>query len=221
MWIVERLLALIAPHTCQSCGVEGVVLCQECAITLPSIPSRCYRCNRATNEFRTCATCRRSSRLYAVWPVTTYRAAKGVSHKLKYERAQAAAADVARAIARRATPAGAHFVITHAPTAPARVRERGYDQAALVAKALSQITGMPYVPLLVRSGNDRQVWQKRAGRREQMKEAFRAAQYPYPRSQHILLVDDVLTTGATCEAAALALCKAGAYRVSAVVFAVA
>jgi ComF family protein len=216
---IERLLALIAPHLCVSCGAEGALLCLDCAVNLMPVPSRCYRCGRVTDDFRTCPACRASSDLFAVRPVTVYEgAAKDVVHKLKFERARAAAIDIAYTIVLGAA-VPEDVVICHVPTADARVRERGYDQAALIARQLSRLTGRPYAPLLLRTGQQRQVGKQRTTRREQMKDAFRTIAMPVP-PPHVLLVDDVLTTGATCEAAARTLRHAGVKRVSAVVFAV-
>ncbi len=146
-------------------------------------------------------------------------AAKELVYKLKFDRCRKAADDMAALLAdclevRECT------VISHIPTAPARVRQRGYDQAALIARALARRVGISYATLLVRTGEQRQVGQKRTQRQRQMRNAFRAIR-PELLNQHVLLIDDVLTTGATCEAAAQALKSAGARRVSAAVFAAA
>jgi predicted amidophosphoribosyltransferase len=101
------------------------------------------------------------------------------------------------------------------------VRQRGYDQALLIAKSLSQRLGRPYVPLLARMGDQRQVGHSRITRLNQMEGAFRPLNTMILKNRHVLLVDDVLTTGATCEAAARILRSNGAKRVSAAVFAVA
>jgi ComF family protein len=120
-----------------------------------------------------------------------------------------------------ATGAAGDVFITYVPTANARVRERGYDQAALIARELSRQVGSPCVPLLARVGGQRQLGQGRAARKKQMEGAFRVLKPALLQNKHVLLVDDVLTTGATCEAAARVLRQAGAKRVSAAVFAVA
>jgi predicted amidophosphoribosyltransferase len=112
-------------------------------------------------------------------------------------------------------------LIAYVPTAPQRVRERGYDQAALIAKELAIRSKLPYHTLLARTGTQRQLGQQRAVRKEQMTGAFRSLDKIDLQDKHVLLIDDVLTTGATCEAAARALRQAGAKRVSAAVFAVA
>jgi ComF family protein len=219
--IIEQFLNVIAPHACVGCGCEGYLLCEDCTNSLTPIPPRCYNCQRAHPQARTCAACRAHSSLYSVWAVTPYGGpAQILLHRLKFERAQAAARDVARAMAARLQlPAG--VLVTYVPTAPSRVRQRGYDQAALIAKELARQLNLPYAPLLARRTALRQVGQTREVRKTQMRQAFRVARRSILQNKHILLIDDVITTGATCEAAAAALKAAGARRVSAAVFAAA
>jgi ComF family protein len=219
MSIIEQFLRFVAPHHCLGCGREGQLLCRACANGLPAVPPRCYGCGTPRENYHTCPACYPKSPLYAVMPATVYQdLAKTVVHRLKFERAQAAANDIAAVMAARLPLEGIE-VITFVPTAPARVRTRGYDQAALIAKALARRTGLPCQALLGRSNNERQVGKGRTARHQQMAGAFYARHAPAGR--HVLLVDDVLTTGATCEAAARVLLAGGAGCVSEAIFAAA
>jgi predicted amidophosphoribosyltransferase len=101
------------------------------------------------------------------------------------------------------------------PTAPARVRARGFDPAAELAGALAERLETSLEPCLRRRGGGRQVGRRRAQRVGHPPRIH--AHRPAPRS--VLLVDDVLTTGATLSACAKALRAAGAARVVAVTFA--
>jgi ComF family protein len=109
-------------------------------------------------------------------------------------------------------------VVTHVPTATSRVRRRGYDQAELLARQLAQDLKLPYASLLIRDGQSRQVGATRQARLAQLTHAFRIPKH-FPQNVSILLVDDVVTTGATIETAARILRAAGAKSVSAAVFA--
>lgn len=221
MSIIQQLFNVIAPHECLGCKSEGNLLCSICRDQLQAVPERCYLCLRWSEGFTTCGLCRRKTSLHAVWAVTRYEGlAKSLLHELKFARAQAAAEDVAHALAIRYSFQG-DILITHVPTATQRIRQRGYDQAALIAKALARQLGQPYLPLLARVGAQRQLGQHRNVRKLQMSEAFRPLNGKQHDNKHILLVDDVLTTGATCEAAARTIRQSGAKRVSAIVFAVA
>lgn len=218
---IEQLLKIIAPFACVGCGAEGVLLCAACQHILPVVPSRCYRCNRATKAYRTCTACQRGSMLQHVWVRTPYDdVAQELVHRLKFARAQAAARDIAAALA-PLPPLESCQIITYVSTAPARIRLRGYDQARLIARELSRLTGLPCAALLARASSVRQVGNNRATRLQQMQHAFGVTHVGRLQNKHVLLVDDVITTGATCEAAARALRAAGAKAVSAVVFAAA
>ena len=101
-----------------------------------------------------------------------------------------------------------------------RVRERGYNQAAMLAKSLSACTGVPVVEALVRTRYTKQ--QARLGaaqRRRNLDNAFRVVS-PV-RGMRLMLVDDVLTTGTTASKCAVALTEAGAFDVTLITFAAA
>jgi len=195
------------------------VLCPDCASGLPALPARCYRCRKRSPGGLTCASCRSSSRLYAVTVRTNYSGtAKTVIWSLKFDGAQAAAAELATSLSRRLTiadPAGLYVVPV--PTTTRRCRQRGYDQAKLMAQALAQQLQLPYLDCLRRSGLAHQVGASRRERLRQLEDAFRVTK-PLAGAR-ILLVDDVITTGATLEAAARVCKRAGARRVEAVAFA--
>jgi ComF family protein len=111
-------------------------------------------------------------------------------------------------------------VLVPVPTAAARARRRGYDQARLLARELSRRTGLPYLDCLARHGNAHQVGASGGTRRSQLQGVFRVT-VPGARLRgaRLVLIDDVMTTGATLEAAAAALTRAGAAHMEGLVFA--
>lgn len=104
--------------------------------------------------------------------------------------------------------------IVPVPTAPLRSALRGFDPAAEIAAALVQRTELPLNACLVRRGGGRQVGKRRAERIGHP--PVIQARGEVPRS--VLLVDDVLTTGATLSACARALRSSGSIRVTAITF---
>lgn len=219
MSILDRCLALLAPHECVGCGAESRLICRDCTAALTVVPSRCYRCRRLTAMARTCPACRSSSSLHRVYVGTLYDGlAKDLVWKLKFSGAQAAAKEIALLLHSRFQLPPA-TVIVHVPTASGRVRQRGYDQAALVARELARLSKGRHLSLLARAGQAHQVGASRRQRLAQLLDAFRIRQPELAAGATILLVDDVLTTGATLETAAAALKRAGAKRVEAIVFA--
>jgi ComF family protein len=222
MNVIEYIISSIAPNSCVQCGAEGALLCHHCIQNLPPTPSCCYVCKRPTRDWRTCAACREQSALVAVSAATPYaNEVKRLLYVLKFDRAAAAARDVAATIAQSLADVSLppNLVVTHVPTAQARMRQRGYDQSALIAKEVARLSERPYAPLLQRMGSQRQVGKTRAARKQQMTSAFRPIHTPLAADRPVLLIDDVLTTGATLESAGQTLQQAGAGKILAAVFA--
>jgi ComF family protein len=130
--------------------------------------------------------------------------------RLKYRNARASLRFLARGMA-AAVPAPVD-VVTWAPTTPARMRARGFDQARLLARGVARELGVPCRPLLRRRPGPAQTGRDAAARRHGP--AFTARRAVHGR--RVLVVDDVVTTGATVTAAARALTAAGAAEVHAV-----
>jgi len=219
MSIFDRFLSILAPHDCVGCGTEGSLLCERCASALAPVPKRCYRCRKITPDALTCAACRKQSKLHQVSVTTVYTdVAKDLVWKLKFAGAQTAARQMALLMSVLVDPSSIS-VIVPVPTATSRVRRRGYDQATLLAKELSRITGLRYATCLARVSQVHQVGAGRSLRLKQLANAFRVTKPLVVKDAHILLIDDVITTGATLESAAASLRAAGARRVDALVFA--
>jgi len=221
VFIAEKLIALVAPHRCLGCGAEGVVVCEECLFVFtPPLPSRCYACQAETRDSRTCSRCRRGSKLKHVWICTSYEGgAKQLVQDFKFERKQAAAQPIVLRMDEVLPFLGEDTIIVHVPTATSRVRLRGYDHAQLLARALTDRRKLTHLSLLTRQGQERQVGASRKQRLTQLDRAFIPIKPHLITGATILLVDDLVTTGATLEAAARCLRQAGAKTVSAVVFA--
>jgi len=151
--------------------------------------------------------------LSGLWAVFAYTGpGRELLAKLKYRNQRSSVKWLASAMG-NALPAGLLAeAVTWAPTSPQRRRRRGFDQAELLARALGRDIGLPAFPLLKRVDAAGQTGRSRSQRF--CAPAFAARRSPPPA---VLLVDDVITTGATLQAAANCLVKAGAERVDAVV----
>ncbi len=105
--------------------------------------------------------------------------------------------------------------VTPVPLHPKRKRERGYNQSELLARLLARQIATPYCDTLVRTRSTLpQVGLTDSQRLENVRKAFRRVNPQQIRAQRILLIDDVMTTGATVGSAAQALLEGGALRVS-------
>lgn len=218
---LERLIATLTPLECLICRREGNMLCTSCAETkLPEQISRCYLCNKLTLQRRICTSCSSRSRLRRVWWLGSYNTElKELIFAMKYERCRAAARECGALLAKIIGYLPPGTLITHLPTASQRVRQRGFDQAALIAESVASSLGCTYTPLLSRTTQVDQIGKNRIERQKQMRESFACYETDKVTGKTILLIDDVITTGASIEAAASVLRKAGAVHVDAAVIA--
>jgi ComF family protein len=204
MSIFDTLIAKIAPHDCLGCGAEGDLLCAACLKRLPPAKEQPPNPENHLDGVRSAA-------LYQ-------GVAKTLVWQLKSAGVQSAAGLMASKMKQLVTDCS-EVIIVPVPTAASRVRQRGYNQAALLARALARQARLPCVDCLARHGQAHQVGATRAERLRQLNGALRVTKQSVIKNAHIILVDDVVTTGATLEAAAAVLKAAGARHVEAVTFA--
>ncbi len=175
-------------------------------------------CSKQTKDFSTCTKCRKKTPISNVWVAANYEGAvKNLVHSFKYERERTAAKELALIIDSSLPYLSSGTLVTHVPTASSRVRARGYDHSLLLAKELAKLRGLKHKTLLGRLGQLQQMGANRKQRLEQTKSAYVATRELSKAS--VLLIDDVLTTGATLSAAAKELRRAGAKDIFATVIA--
>lgn len=218
--LARGVLAAAYPVGCAACGaaVRGpaLPLCGACEDGLVDLGEAfCLDCVRAGGAPRRCGL---ALHLRLAGGFVFGDGIRALVHALKFgdapelavplvERAWAGPAFTARPRPDLIVPVPLHAV---------RRRERGYDQAALLARAFARQAGAPDVPALSRVRATRQ--QSRLGARERaenLADAFRALEPGWVRGRQVALVDDVATTGSTLAAAAQALKDAGARGVEA------
>lgn len=193
-------------------------MCAVCVRTVEMISSRCYRCRQPSAGFWVCEGCRPTSSLSAARVAVSYEGlAKDLLWGLKSQSVRAAAEIMADLMVPLVATAHDAWLVP-VPTATRRARGRGYDQAKILAKGISRRTRLRYVDCLRRRGQTHQVGASRDARLKQLRNSFRVSG-SMPSTQRVILVDDVVTTGATLESAAAALQRVGVSRVEAVAFA--
>lgn len=217
------LLDLLFPPACAACNAvlaegERGPFCPTCSVSLEPLGERvCQRCGEpGLHPAGTCMRCvlEPPPFLRAFAPFAHTGALARAIHRFKYEDHPELAAPLGTLL----TQSTAVLVesIRGRPVVPlplhgVRFRRRGYDQAALLADEVARRLGQPasHQALLRARATQRQVGLTEAEREQNVEGAFVAAA-SHVRGGHFLLVDDVLTTGATARAATRALMEAGA-----------
>jgi ComF family protein len=228
MSVLEAAIGWLAPSTCIGCGVEGIALCIACSSSeiLP-FGERCFGCGSLSSRSKTCKTCRAKNAPNYVWVSTDYEGlAKNLVQRFKFEHNRASAGSISQLMAGTFLSqnsdkqiASKNYLIIPVPTAGARVRQRGFDHTSLLAKSLSRRLALSIENALGRLGSSQQVGAPRRLRAAQVKNAYYAKKHDKIKGRNILLIDDVVTTGATLSEAARELRQSGARSVDALVFA--
>jgi ComF family protein len=225
----DGVLAVLIAPTCAACAeplrqpTRGAV-CDACWTTISTfVPPLCSGCGDPLPSWRvisidtgTCPRCRRRSspiaRSRAIGPYEG--SLRAIVHALKYERRRSLAIELGRRIRENCQEIldGADIAVP-VPLHYRRRRLRGFNQAADLARHL----GLPVVHALRRRrATPSQTDLPAARRHANVRRAFALRRMAQVRGLHIVLVDDVSTTGATLEACARVLIDAGAREVRAV-----
>lgn len=214
------ILDFIFPPHCLYCGRLGRFICDDCRGKIIRIKRQsCPFCHKESEAGSSCPTCHRSHRLYGVRALGFFHdpILKQIIHQFKYEGISAAGGELAEMLA---PLVGAVDILTFAPVTRQRYNQRGYNQAEILAIGLGSLLEKPvYRGLKKIRQTKRQVGLKRRERLANLEGAFVTADPEMIVGKEVLVIDDVLTTGATLEECAKVLRKVGAKRVRGLVLA--
>ena len=220
MSLINTTIGLIAPHYCVECGTSGTVLCKECAFSTTQMPSIRSVCAKATKAYTPCAAHNRSRMPNHVFAALSYDGvAKKLVHAYKFDCKRAAAKDIVFVMDLWLPYLEPDSIFTWVPTLPKHVRQRGFDHTKLLAKEFGNLRSLKASSVIDRVGAASQVGANKAQRKAQLKNAFAIKSKVNIKSKKIVLIDDVVTTGATIEACSKLLYAAGAASVSVVALA--
>ena len=217
MHLLEGLAELFFPTRCAGCEMPGTVLCETCRDELPRItrPGACLRCG-APYGYLTCTECwSREWAFEAAAALGEFEAplARAVAlHKDAGERRLAGVFGALLAEEVSVLWPGWADTVVYVPATRAAVRRRGFDHGHAIAGKRASALGVPVADVLTRAdARD----QRELGREARAVNAAGTFSAREQLSGHLLLVDDVFTTGATLDAAAGVLLGAGAKAVRA------
>ncbi|MGY3055084.1 ComF family protein [Pedobacter sp. UYEF25] len=217
---LEDLVGLLFPNLCNACGAPLVrgesLVCLHCLHHLPYTDYHLHFENRVAKQ---------------LWGRMEFEAAmamlyfrkgetiQNLMHNLKYHEKTEIGVFLGRLLGERLLDStlykGIDFIVP-VPLHPARLRKRGYNQSAFIAAGVAEkINAEVCNNLLQRTiYTDSQTKKNRYNRYENMKDVFTVNAKSEVLKKHVLLVDDVLTTGATIEACGKALKDAGIAKLS-------
>jgi predicted amidophosphoribosyltransferase len=207
---------LLMPPRCAGCDLPGVLLCDACRRALPliALATACPRCG-APDGSQGCAECGRTSLTFAgarcagvfEWPLSRVVTLHKDAGELR----------LTPQLARWAADAAGEWIawadaVVPVPASPGALVRRGFDHGALLAAEFAHLTGVPAfegLRALPRRDQRHLSRERRARNARASLVGFKRASVP-PR---VLVLDDVMTTGSTLEAATLALLEGGAQEV--------
>ncbi len=216
--ILWEALDWLFPPNCGGCNTLGARWCPDCAQKVQEIPALiCPICGNPNSSNQPCSRCQSSRPLFAA--LRSYAVFGGplreAIHKLKYKRdiglGDALAVPMIQSLQKLNWSLD---TITSVPLGLARFKERGYNQATLLARPISLYLKIPFSPRALSRIRDTksQVGLMVSERQENMAGAF-TAKRKLVQGKTVLVIDDVATSGATLNACAHALLEAEASQV--------
>ncbi|WP_025764078.1 ComF family protein [Dyadobacter tibetensis] len=208
---------LLFPRCCEACDIPLVgneaLICTACRISLPRVGPGSLYAEQASNRFLHIPEVKSAGAflLFAKRGKT-----QRLLHALKYRGAKDLGIAIGRMFGEEMLLNGEMPPVTLIVSVPLHARkrrQRGYNQSELIAEGISQAIGVPWsAELLVRRKfTETQTGKDRLERRENVEGVFEIGNFQ--DCKEVMLVDDVLTTGATLEACVLVLVAAGVKKV--------
>lgn len=214
--MLDRVFSYIAPHSCCSCGDLGAIICDSCkndiaherferciGCLVPAPESLCQQCRQSFGIDSALCLGERTGALRGLLDAYKFRSSKEVARHI---------VDLLDSCA----PYYTETTVTQAPTAPQHQRVRGFDHVNLFARDFAARRSLPYQQLLQQTSRDTQHFKTK---KERLKAAGASIASRKKAPECVVLVDDIMTTGATVKACAQRLREAGARRIDLVIVA--
>ncbi len=227
---LDKTLNLLFPEKCRGCGLPDTALCNDCFRKLRAPEIFCFACGKESDA-GICAAC---ARAWDISPVKVFWAArysnppvKTLIRDLKYKSATKVAGTLSQIFCDNVGHVlknlkSKNAVIVPVPITPQRLRERGFNQSEILAAALSRHTGITLtndILFKIKNTASQVAVAERTLRLENLQGSFAVPDPQKIAGKTVILVDDILTTGATIIECSRELKKAGAKNIIALVVA--
>lgn len=212
--MIDNFLQIIAPHYCCGCQKAGALLCKSCIYNITDeYTNSCMNCGKLSID-GVCQECSKKVAYQKGWCVGVRdEALKELINRYKFEYAKAAHKPLASLLHQTLPIFPKDTVVVSIPTIGKHIRQRGYDHALLLSRHFAKQRRLRFSPVLKRRNNTVQREAANAKEREkQATGAFKCAQ-KLDKTVPYLIIDDVITTGATIRAAAKCLKQSGAEQI--------
>ena len=218
--LLSDFFALFFPNFCFGChdalkkGEE--ILCSQCLSELPRLDYFQSDNNPLVNRFIGRVPMKHG------WALLKFQKAgivQNLLHQLKYKNRPEIGERLGKILAQKikeANQAGEIDLIIPVPLHKNRIRMRGYNQSSMIARGISEVFEVPHSEMVIKrvSATKTQTKKSKVERWENVNYAFQVIDVGAISTKRILIVDDVVTTGATIEAIAKCLLNAGAREIS-------
>lgn len=218
--LLRDLLGLLFPELCAACGTHlyrgEQCLCSKCLYDLPYSDHHLHADNRAAKKFWGRLPL---GSVFALLHFKKGNAVQRILHSLKYRNQPDLGVKLGRMIAEKLVLSGQEIhpdIIIPVPLHHKREKLRGYNQSLCIAKGIAEILQIPLSEgqLKRNIATKSQTKKNRYSRYENMIGVFHLQNAAILKGKHVLLVDDVITTGATLEACATTLLKHNVNKIS-------
>jgi ComF family protein len=222
----DDLISLLFPRICYGCGNHLLrnedIICTDCYISIPRTNFHKVRDNPVAQLFWGRCLIEKAA---AFSFYTRGSRIRKLLHNLKYNGIKEIGPEMGRIYAHSLRDSG-FFVdidmIVPVPLHPSKQRKRGFNQSEYISSGISEVAGLPVDLKSLRriSASDTQTKRSRYERWMNVEGIFEVSDQEVFRGKHVLLVDDVITTGSTIESCAMELLKIEDCKVSVVALAV-
>ena len=216
---LQGLVSIVYPHLCAGCGnvlyYNEKVLCLKCYADLPRTGYHTHTDNEVARLFWGRVPVRNATSFIVFSKESRYR---NLFYELKYKGQDRIGTEMGRlfGLELKETPFAGVDIIHPVPLHPHKLRIRGYNQSELIARGIADTLNIPLASdLIIRTTETQsQTRKSRYERWENVRNTFQVRVPDALRNKHVLLVDDVITTGATVESCAEALLTVSGVTVS-------